>query len=432
MGEGRRWSGGGRAVCALSLAVLVSVLASAPAVAGGGLGAAAGGAPPAGGGTAASFPLSLDSAVALALDSSPRLKAAELALSQARTALKMAEAAADDAPEEPPEVPSIPGVPLPAVTVRDYIELARLKELGPRQARAAVAVAEAALHTAELGVRFEVEKAFYELIKAKGLLDVARLALQRGERQLDQARAFLEAGTVARTDLLAAEVAVAGLKANLVTADRLYRLAMMNLNRAMAYSLEAVWEPAEGEGEIGGLGVAAPGEGSGAEGGGTAASGAEAAEQPNLGSALALALQSRLELIQAREELECRRLDHDILSRYYASNVWERRQAAYAVQSAEASLREKELQVEFEVRSAWLSVDDARQRVALLNKAVEQAREGLRLAELRYAAGLATSLEVLSAQVSLSQAEAQVVQAACDLKVALAAFRLAAAWGVAE
>ena len=52
-----------------------------------------------------------------------------------------------------------------------------------------------------------------------------------------------------------------------------------------------------------------------------------------------------------------------------------------------------------------------------LQKAVEMAREALRLAELRYEAGIATWVEVQSASASALEAEAARIQAAANLLV---------------
>jgi outer membrane protein len=63
---------------------------------------------------------------------------------------------------------------------------------------------------------------------------------------------------------------------------------------------------------------------------------------------------------------------------------------------------------------------EARARKGALAKLLEQVREGLRLAEGRYAAGLATFVELGDAQASLASTEAQEIRAALDEAVARA------------
>ncbi len=73
--------------------------------------------------------------------------------------------------------------------------------------------------------------------------------------------------------------------------------------------------------------------------------------------------------------------------------------------------------ISFEVRQAVLSLNEARESLLSQEKNVDQAREAARLAELNYAEGLATSLDVLQAQVSLRQARTNYTQALYDLVI---------------
>ena len=58
-------------------------------------------------------------------------------------------------------------------------------------------------------------------------------------------------------------------------------------------------------------------------------------------------------------------------------------------------------------------------------KTVEQAQEALRLANVRYGAGTATQLDVLTSQVALTEARLNQLQAYYGYNVALAAMRQA-------
>ncbi|MHB8055049.1 MAG: TolC family protein, partial [Candidatus Aminicenantales bacterium] len=76
--------------------------------------------------------------------------------------------------------------------------------------------------------------------------------------------------------------------------------------------------------------------------------------------------------------------------------------------------------VKFEVQEAVLSLREARESLLSQEKNVEQAQEAVRIAELNYSEGLATNLDVSSAQMALSQAKTNQVQALYDYAVALA------------
>ncbi len=95
-------------------------------------------------------------------------------------------------------------------------------------------------------------------------------------------------------------------------------------------------------------------------------------------------------------------------------------QARADVASAETNRRQTLDLVELEVRQAYLTLLQSRDRVGLSNQAVVQAREGYRLAVVRYQAGVSTQagisplLELSDAQNALTQAESNQVNALYD------------------
>jgi outer membrane protein len=70
--------------------------------------------------------------------------------------------------------------------------------------------------------------------------------------------------------------------------------------------------------------------------------------------------------------------------------------------------------ISLEVKQAVLNRNQARETLLSQEKNVEQAREAVRIAELNYGEGLATNLDVLTAQVGLRQASTNYSQALYD------------------
>ncbi|WP_066097401.1 TolC family protein [Xanthomonas massiliensis] len=87
---------------------------------------------------------------------------------------------------------------------------------------------------------------------------------------------------------------------------------------------------------------------------------------------------------------------------------------------AEAGLREAANQVALGVDKAWNELETARHQYLLLGSSIEQARENLRLQELAFREGQATSLDVIDARLSLGGARVERAQAAYQYDVALA------------
>jgi outer membrane protein TolC len=76
--------------------------------------------------------------------------------------------------------------------------------------------------------------------------------------------------------------------------------------------------------------------------------------------------------------------------------------------------------IAFEVRQAVLNYSQARETLLSQEQNVGQAREAARIAELNYAEGLATNLDVSTAQVALSQARTNYSQALYDCVISQA------------
>ena len=95
-----------------------------------------------------------------------------------------------------------------------------------------------------------------------------------------------------------------------------------------------------------------------------------------------------------------------------------------------AALTGEQLQVRFDVEQAQATLVGNKESLVAAQDAVDNAREQLRLAEGRYQAGVGTIIELSDAQVQLTNAAAQLVQAQYNLSTARA--RLLAALGRQE
>ncbi|HCA47766.1 MAG TPA: hypothetical protein DEP45_10565 [Armatimonadetes bacterium] len=101
------------------------------------------------------------------------------------------------------------------------------------------------------------------------------------------------------------------------------------------------------------------------------------------------------------------------------------KQAGAAVDAARANLQgtrvalaEQELNVTRQVSSAWYVLSDATGRVSAAEVSVTASEASMNAARERYAAGVATIIEVTDAELSLRRARANLVQALYDRNVA--------------
>ena len=86
-------------------------------------------------------------------------------------------------------------------------------------------------------------------------------------------------------------------------------------------------------------------------------------------------------------------------------------QADAQLQSLIISLDDTRRQIELDARTAWANLQEAIELLQAQQKSVATAEESLRLANVRYQTGQGTQLEVLDAQVALTEARTNQVEA---------------------
>jgi outer membrane protein TolC len=104
------------------------------------------------------------------------------------------------------------------------------------------------------------------------------------------------------------------------------------------------------------------------------------------------------------------------------------REAQAQIEVDRQFLEQSRQQVELDVRQAQLDVEEARKRIETAQKEQASAREALRVAEVRYGAGVGTNVEVTDAQVAVARAGQNLANAQFDYQAALS--RLEFATGV--
>lgn len=282
---------------------------------------------------------------------------------------------------------------------------------------------------------FNVKKAFYGYLLALQFRDVAQEAVTLAEKHLKNVRNMYDVGVAAKFDLLRTEVQLANLKPQLIRARNALSLAELGLKTLLGLDLG---QEIEVQGELGTKDVEA-----------------------NLDSSVVQALSVRPEIVQlnlqkqmAAEMLKAAkgaylptvglgaqynlwgdkfRFNSDIWEDYYSINlvlsvpITNGFMNRAKIGESKAMLKQLEYGqkglndlVRYEVQEAVLNLRQSKESLLSQEKNVEQAQEAVRIAELNYAEGLATNLDVNSAQVALSQARTNFSQAQFDYAVALA------------
>lgn len=316
--------------------------------------------------------------------------------------------------------------------------------------RAAVTETTLARDAATLQLKATIDEAlldvrlkFYAILLARAQIAVEEQNLVVLQRQLRDVNVRFEVGFVSNFERLRAEVAVSNARAPLIKARNDYRLAVEELRRTMGrtdarptvpsdFSLEVVGElPAEAlEIELSPALARARTQRPELQ---RLARLVEAAESgvniARAGFMPTLAVSAGGELRKGPSEKFSDSLrgwragvqgGWNVASRATAGRV---KQAESLVEQAQLTLEETELAVQIEVRRAVAALTQANELVTATRKSVEQAEEALRVAEVRFKAGTSTQLELLQAQSALTLARTSRLRADHSHSVAVAQLR---------
>ncbi|MDW7651306.1 MAG: TolC family protein [Bacillota bacterium] len=264
----------------------------------------------------------------------------------------------------------------------------KMLHLGPLEAEQALVLAQQARKMTQNRLALEAWQSYIGLLKARKNLRLAEMSLDRAREMKRLAEAALEAGTVAKSDVLGAEAQVAQEEARLYAAENTANTAELTLNMTTGRQLLLPADVSEVElptiGEV------------------------------HLQDGLTQALANRLEIIDARGKLFLKEKAFNLAKSYFQDQDIFYREAELELAEARLNMDETEQNIRFQVHQLHNSFLVLEKQLAALEQSVTYAAESYRLASLRYEAGIGTQVDVLTARVTLSELESQLLNAKYD------------------
>jgi len=230
------------------------------------------------------------------------------------------------------------------------------------------------------GIKIQVERAFYELIKSRENQQIAENALQRADEQLKIANSKYSVGTVAKIEVTQNEAAQAGARAALTSAQSNSRQKMLELNKLIGLDMATVINPS-GVFEF-------------------------KAESFELQSLLDKAGQESMSIITAQNNYDIASWSLDFVVSYYGSGNWDAQLTKEDVNSTRVMLQQAKDNMVTTVNQTYANYRSLEEQYQYLSKAVELSREAYRLRQLSYEVGMATFEDVQKASDDLHKAEA--------------------------
>jgi outer membrane protein len=292
---------------------------------------------------------------------------------------------------------------------------------------------EAAKRNAEAvrnALAFEVARAFHIALKTREFIRATQAGVQAFETNAAIAQKRVNAGTLLKADALEVEVRLAQAREDFVRARNADALALHALRNLLGID----------QGEFA-IAETAPT--------GTAPESGDVSSRPELTASLYRQQAAQAELRRASSGYKPRvsafgSLDYDYGPRtdgdggsYTAGallqwDLWDglltkakRDEAKANLEGAREEDRKLRLALDLELEQARIALREAKERLAVTEKSVDQARESAELIRSRFDQGLAISTQLVNAETALTAARVRRADAESDRSIAIAALRKA-------
>ncbi|MDR3592283.1 MAG: TolC family protein [Negativicutes bacterium] len=389
---------------------------------------------------AAPVELSLDDSIALTLKNNPTIKIAEAGKQKSLWGIDQAEAGKGfvlnynhvDKRYDTPPSPNGSSTYTYTNLFNNQLSLSLPIYTGGKleglidQAKLSYKVSDLNVDATKQQLKLNATTYYFNVLATRNLLDVAKQQVDDFAAHLKNVQAQYDVGTVARSDVLQTQVQLANAQDSLLKAENNYNLAVANLNNVAGLPLSTDLRLKEN---------------------------LKYQQYPlTLDDSVKYALTNRPEIYQAQANVSIAKdqikvaqsgslptlsfagtngwYDTDfpgaknsnwMVSLNLGLNVFDSgltrsqvKQAEYGMTSAQETARQTKDNIALEVRNAFLSMKEAEKRIDTSKVAVDQAEENFRIAEVRYTAGVGTNLDVVDAELALTQAKTNYIQALYD------------------
>ncbi len=395
--------------------------------------------------------LTLQEAIMIALSNNPALRISEQSLFKARNALREARSTANfqiqatgtytrfdrvTKAQFGPQTIRLGNIEnrTARISLTQPLDVSGIIRTAVRAAASAETIAELEYQRARNELILQVVEAYQAVARAEEFVRVAEEALRNSQERLRLIEAQVAAGVASQFDRLRAETQVAQNQQAVLNARNGLQIAQARLNLVLGRDLNTPVQvatvdrlpPFEGELEtlIAQAYAQRPEVRAAEQGIELARAGIQGARR---GSLPTLALSGQFDFNLNTTPFNPRRETFTAVV-VLSVPIWDggitRARVAQAkndLEIAQLRLQQTKDLVALEVRSAYLNLKDAQARLEVARKGLEQATEALRLARVRFEAGVSPQLEISDAELAFTQARTNLVNTQYDYLNAYAA-----------
>jgi outer membrane protein TolC len=307
----------------------------------------------------------------------------------------------------------------------------------PKSAQAGVHRSEQDLRSTRQSVALEVKMKCYDLLKAQMLLDVQKRAVERSAEQLETSQARFDLGSASMSDYLKSKVQLGNDSLLLISRENAAAIKRAELNDFLGLpvdrpteidamldfepyplpSVQARTEAVSAHPDVMSASYSM-------EASGHSLANARWSRLPSVdlvadygwgGTSFPDSLEDVHKFDRASFGVQ---ISYTLFSGYSTSSRID--QAKIERHRAESQLAQVKRTVQLAIKTASLTLDEARKRYHVSEEQVRSAQEDFNIAQEKYNLGAATILDVLDAQFSLSEAETGKIEAVFDYNLAVA------------
>ncbi len=302
------------------------------------------------------------------------------------------------------------------------------------KAEGSIEAAKLGLKSADLGIekakqqiKLDATTGYFNILQTANLVKVAQESVDGLTAHLKNVQAQYDVGTVAKSDMLRSEVELADADQKLIIAKNNLELAVASFNNVTGLPLDTQINPKQ-------------------------SALAYMANNQTLSDSITYSLANRPEVAQAdanvavaKQQIKIAGADKKPTVSLTGYTDWNDtdlpgadndnwgasvtasyklfdsglakskvRQADAGLNKATEQARQSRDSVQLEVRQAFLNMKEAEKRIETSKVAVDKAEEDFKIAQVRYSAGVGTNLDVIDAQLALTQAKTNNIQALYD------------------
>lgn len=328
--------------------------------------------------------LSLDKAIEYALENSKDMVIQRLELDKAKVSYDQNIKAVKVAEKEQDTEISVPRTY--EVTSDEIVNSALIKHGASRKSvELAYQAAKWDLDIKKNQIRYNVEKAYYDLLQVRNELKIAEENLQLSKKQFEHGKLRYGLGTISSQQLLGVELGLYQAQGTYDDARTNYDLQLMNFQTTLGLPLsqELVLTDIIEYRKY---------------------------EPFNLEDSINKALKNNTSIKLAEENYEISKLTLKAVSGRFPENTYRYKEQQVIVKQAEKNLDTAKIGVEVGVRSAMLNLLNTEKQIATYEKAIEQATKALTIAEKSFELGRSTFTEVNQANINLMNAKKNLSQ----------------------